>query len=69
MAGVSSASRGREETQILKANIEAQIGRLVMQLSDLEEFRAELADDDFYAETRADTLAQLEEFKSQMAKM
>ena len=69
MAGVSSASRGREETELLKANIAAQISRLVMQLSDLEEFKEELADDDFYAETRADTLAQLEEFKAQMTKM
>ena len=69
MAGVSSASRGREETEILKANIQAQISRLVMQLSDLEEFKDDVADDEFYAETRADTLAQLEEFKAQMTKM
>ena len=43
----------------MKANIEAQLARLFSQLEDLEELRAEL-DDEEYAETRRDTLEQLE---------
>jgi len=51
-------SHGSEETARLRANIEAQLGRLLAQLSDLDELRAEL-DDDEYAETRRDTMEQI----------
>ena len=51
-------SHGSEETTRLRANIEAQLGRLLAQLSDLDELRAEL-DDDEYAETRRDTMEQI----------
>jgi hypothetical protein len=53
------AGHGTEETAKLKANIEAQLTRLFMQLEDLEELRAEL-DDEEYTETRRDTLEQME---------
>jgi hypothetical protein len=52
-------SHGTVETQKLKANIQDQLSRLMLQLQDLEELRAEL-DDDEYEETRKDTLEQLE---------
>jgi hypothetical protein len=52
-------SHGTVETAKLKANIQDQLGRLMMQLQDLEDLRAEL-DDDEYEETRRDTLDQLE---------
>jgi hypothetical protein len=55
----SRSGHGTEETAKLKANIEAQLARLFSQLEDLEELRAEL-DDEEYAETRRDTLEQLE---------
>jgi hypothetical protein len=53
------SGHGTEETAKLRANIEAQLTRLFMQLEDLEELRAEL-DDEEYAETRRDTLEQME---------
>ena len=40
------ASRGVEETDRLKKSIEKQLDRLLAQLHDLEEFRAELDDDE-----------------------
>lgn len=52
-------SHGTVETQKLKANIQDQLTRLMLQLQDLEDLRAEL-DDDEYEETRKDTLEQLE---------
>ena len=52
-------SHGTVETQKLKANIQDQLTRLMMQLQDLEDLRAEL-DDAEYDETRKDTLEQLE---------
>mmetsp|Transcript_25198 Transcript_25198/g.42206 ORF Transcript_25198/g.42206 Transcript_25198/m.42206 type:complete len:172 (-) Transcript_25198:131-646(-) len=52
----------------LKKNAEDQVTRLMAQLSDLEELRSDL-DDDEYAETKAETLQQLEEFKSSLHKM
>ena len=52
----------------LRANAEEQVTRLLTQLSDLEEYRDEL-DDDEYEEMRADTLTQLEEFKASLARM
>jgi len=56
------------ETEQLKRNAEDQISRLITQLSDLEELREEL-DDDEYAETKAETLQQLQEFKASVDKM
>ena len=53
------SSHGTVETQKLKANIQDQLTRLMLQLQDLEDLRAEL-DDDEYEETRRDTLEQLE---------
>lgn len=52
------SSHGREETERLKANIQDQLNRLIAQLQDLEELRAELEDDE-YEETRKDTLEQM----------
>ena len=52
-------SHGTVETAQLKANIQDQLTRLMMQLQDLEDLRAEL-DDDEYEETKQDTLEQLE---------
>lgn len=56
------------ESARLRANAEEQVTRLLTQLSDLEEYRDEL-DDDEYEEMRADTLTQLEEFKASLARM
>ena len=39
------ASRGVDETARMKASIEKQLNRLLVQLEDLEEFRGELDDD------------------------
>ena len=41
---------------------------MLTQLADLEELRGEL-DDDEYEDTKTDTLQQLEEFKSSLARM
>ena len=49
------ASRGVDETLRLKQSIEKQLNRLLAQLSDLEELREEL-DDEEYAETRVETM-------------
>ena len=53
------ASHGATETQRLKVNIQDQLNRLLQQLTDLEELRDEL-DDEEYTETRRDTLEQME---------
>ncbi|XP_053207611.1 protein LZIC-like [Panonychus citri] len=58
---MTSTSRGAHETDKLKANLEEQLERLITQLSDLEECREEL-DDEEYEETRSQTLEQLKEF-------
>jgi len=52
----------------LRANVESQLERLLSQLEDLEELREDL-DDDEYAATKEDTLAQLKEFQASLAKM
>lgn len=52
----------------MRANIEAQLGRLLAQLSDLDELRAEL-DDAEYAETRRDTMEQIAEFDESLKRM
>jgi hypothetical protein len=56
------------ETEQLKASIQDQLSRLLLQLSDLEELRAELEDDE-YLETKRDTLEQMEEFDAQLRKL
>ena len=53
------SSHGAAETQRLKVNIQDQLNRLLQQLTDLEELRDEL-DDEEYTETRRDTLEQME---------
>jgi len=56
-------SHGTLETAKLKANIQDQLSRLIMQLQDLEDLRAEL-DDEEYTETKRDTFEQMEVGKS-----
>ena len=52
----------------LLANVQDQMSRLLSQLTDLEELREEL-DDEEYEETKADTLEQLKEFERSLATM
>lgn len=54
-----ASTQGTLETAKLKSNIEDQLNRLLQQLQDLEDLRDEL-DDEEYAETRRDTLEQME---------
>ena len=54
----------------LKKNVEAQLDRLVAQLSDLEEaLRDGDLTDEEYAEERASTLEQLTEFQASLRRM
>ena len=53
------ASHGSEETEKLKENLQEQLNRLLTQMSDLEELREEL-DDDEYEETRKETIDQMQ---------
>ena len=52
----------------LRASAAEQVARLLTQLADLEELRAELEEDE-YEDSKADTLQQLEEFKASLARM
>ncbi|XP_028393779.1 protein LZIC-like isoform X1 [Dendronephthya gigantea] len=61
------ASRGKSETEKLKKNLEEQLDRLMVQLSDLEECRDDL-DPDEYEETKRETVDQLKEFKESLVK-
>ena len=61
-------SRGDAETNKLKGNIEDQLNRLLTQLSDLEEMKDEL-DNDEYEQTRQETMAQLSEFEVSLQKL
>jgi hypothetical protein len=56
--GRRTSTYGSEETSALVTNAQAQLGRLVRQLQDCEELREDL-DEREYAETRADTVAQV----------
>ncbi|KAH6940601.1 hypothetical protein HPB50_003001 [Hyalomma asiaticum] len=67
-AAHTMASRGQTETSKLKERLEEQLDRLVAQLSDLEECRAEL-DEDEYEDTKRETLEQLREFQQSLAKI
>jgi len=60
-------SRGAQETQKLKANVQDQLNRLLSQLKDLEDNKEELADE--YDDAKADTIAQLKEFQASLKKM
>lgn len=60
-------SRGQSETKKLKQNLGEQLDRLVAQLSDLEECKEDL-DEDEYEETKKETLEQLKEFKDTLDK-
>ncbi|KAK7094150.1 protein LZIC-like [Littorina saxatilis] len=62
------SSRGQQETGKLRQNMEDQLDRLMQQLSDLEECKEDL-DDDEYEETKNETLEQLKEFKTSLDKM
>lgn len=50
------------------ANVEAQIARLQCELSDLEEMREDLSDEE-YETSKAEALVQLEEFMASLAKI
>ncbi|EFA86633.1 leucine zipper containing protein [Heterostelium album PN500] len=62
------ASRGQSETSRLKANIEEQLNRLLSQLQDLEELRADISDEE-YVTMKKDTLDQMKEFEQSLQKM
>ncbi|KAL0277562.1 UNVERIFIED_CONTAM: hypothetical protein PYX00_004801 [Menopon gallinae] len=62
------ASRGQEETKILRENLESQLERLIQQLADLEEVKDEL-DQSEYNDTKEETLEQLKEFNERLSKI
>ncbi|KFM79575.1 Protein LZIC, partial [Stegodyphus mimosarum] len=62
------ASRGLLETSRLKHNLEDQLDRLMAQLTDLEECKNEL-DNDEYEETKSETIEQLKEFNISLSKI
>ncbi|RUS80062.1 hypothetical protein EGW08_012179, partial [Elysia chlorotica] len=62
------ASRGEQETTKLKQNLEEQLDRLMQQLSDLEECKADLEPEE-YEETKSETVEQLKEFQENLSKM
>lgn len=57
-----------DENEMLKENLEAQLERLVQQLSDLEECRTDMTDDE-YNELKEDTIEQLKEFNERLNKI
>jgi len=60
-------SRGQQETQQLKQNLQEQLNRLLTQLQDLEDNKADLGEE--YEEMRTDTLQQLKELKASLMKL
>lgn len=62
-----AAKEGKDATGQLLQNIQDQLNRLISQLSDLEEMKADL-DEDEYTSTKADTLQQLKEFERSLQK-
>lgn len=62
------ASRGQEETKILRENLESQLERLIQQLADLEEVKDELEQSE-YNDTKEETLEQLKEFNERLSKI
>ena len=63
------ASRGADETQRLRTNMEDRLETLVQQLDDLEQMREELDDDEEYASLKQETMTQLEELQQSLSKM
>ncbi|RZF35908.1 hypothetical protein LSTR_LSTR013957 [Laodelphax striatellus] len=64
----SMSSKGTEETEMLKSNLNDQLQRLLLQLKDIEECKDELDAED-YEETKADTIEQLQELNERISKM
>lgn len=62
-----AAREGKEATGQLLQNIQDQLNRLISQLSDLEEMKADL-DEDEYTSTKTETLQQLKEFEKSLQK-
>ncbi len=62
------ASRGATETSKLQTNVEEQLNRLLAQLKDIEEMKADLGPDE-YKSTKAETIEQLKEFEASLKKM
>lgn len=62
------SSRGRNETEQLRQNLQGQLDRLVQQLEDIESCKSEL-DESEYTETKNDTLEQLKELNESLSKM
>lgn len=57
-----------KQTEKLKSNVEEQLERLVKQLEDLEKYREDFEPEE-YQETKAETLEQMREFQSSLAKL
>ena len=68
MSKSSSTSRGDTETTSLRKNVESQLERLLTQLSDLEDMKAEL-DEGEYESTRNETIQQMKEFEETLDKL
>lgn len=68
MAAASSrreaGSHGKFETEQLKQNIRDQQNRLLQQLEDIEELKAEFDNQEEYEETKKETLAMLHDFQA-----
>jgi len=62
------ASRGAQETGKLRSNVEEQLNRLLAQLKDIEEMKADLSPEE-YRTTKAETIEQLKEFEASLKKM
>ena len=62
------SSKGEAENKKLKQNMESQLERLVQQLADLEESREEFEDEE-YEETKQETMDQLREFQTSLARL
>eukprot|EP01098_Paradermamoeba_levis_P000188 TRINITY_DN101_c0_g1_i1.p1 TRINITY_DN101_c0_g1~~TRINITY_DN101_c0_g1_i1.p1 ORF type:complete len:189 (-),score=61.31 TRINITY_DN101_c0_g1_i1:89-655(-) len=61
-------SRGKEQNAKLISNVEDQLVRLVTQLKDLEDLKAEV-DEEEYQSLKKDTIVQLKEFQASLQKM
>ncbi|MDP2437799.1 MAG: hypothetical protein Q8P67_18820 [archaeon] len=65
---VMAAGRASSETNLLKANVEDQLQRLLTQLQDVEAMKDDL-DEDEYNELKQETIQQLKEFQGTLRKM
>ena len=68
LASLHYMAHGAQETAKLKANVEDQLNRLMTQLQDLEDMKADL-DAAEYESTKRDTVEQLAEFEASLKKM